>query len=334
VAATAGEAAGTTDGARARARLTSPYAAFADPVRSVPMRGIELIGVPSAAGTHGPGQEDAPAWLRDAGLLTGLAARGVAVRDHGDLPRVPFRPDPDHPRQQNLGLVTEVARNVAGRVAALCGGGDGAGLPLVLGGDCTITIGVLAGLLERHPEAGLMYFDGDIDVSTPQTTTSGILDTMGLAHLLGSGTPELARIGPRYPLMPGERIVAFGYDFAEAPEPARAWLTEQKVTQYPATGMDDPPARAAEAMSALAGRSRPVLVHFDVDVINSTEFPLADFPHFNQGLSYPDALACLRVFGRHEAFGGLVITEVNPHRDPDGRLTARLAADVAEILGR
>ncbi len=70
-----------------------------------------------------------------------------------------------------------------------------------------------------------------------------------------------------------------------------------------------------------------MLVHFDVDVINSTEFPLADFPHFNQGLGYTDALACLRVFCRHEAFGGLVITEVNPHRDPDGRLTARLAAD-------
>ena len=295
------------------------------------MHGIELIGVPSAAGTHGPGQEDAPAWLRDAGLLTGLAARGVAVRDHGDLPRVPFRPDPDHPRQQNLGLVTGVARGVAERVGTLLTPGHG--VPLILGGDCTITLGVLAGLLERHPNAGLMYFDGDIDVSTPQTTTSGILDTMGLAHLLGSGTPELARIGPRYPLMPGERIVAFGYDFAEAPETARAWLTGQKVAQYPATGMEDPPARAAEAMSALAARSRPVLVHFDVDVINSTEFPLADFPHFNQGLGYEDALACLRVFCRHEAFGGLVITEVNPHRDPDGRLTARLAADIAEILG-
>ena len=84
----------------------------------------------------------------------------------------------------------------------------------------------------------------------------------------------------------------------------------------------------------LRARRRPVLVHFDVDVIDSTEFPLADFPHFNQGLGYADALACLRVFGRHEAFGGLVLTEVNPHRDPDGRLTARLAADVAEATFR
>ena len=182
----------------------------------------------------------------------------MAVRDHGDLPRVPFRPDPDHPRQQNLGLVTEVARNLAGRVAELCGGGDGAGVPLILGGDCTITLGVVAGLLERHPEAGLMYFDGDIDVSTPQTTTSGILDTMGLAHLLGSGTPELARIGPRYPLMPGERIVAFGYDFAEAPEPARP--RAYRAEGHPVPGHRDglPARRAAEAMSGLAGLLGPV----------------------------------------------------------------------------
>jgi hypothetical protein len=61
--------------------------------------------------------------------------------------------------------------------------------------------------------------------------------------------------------MPGERIVAFVYNFAEARESARAWLTEQKVTQYPATGMDDPAARATEAMSYLAGCSRPVLAH-------------------------------------------------------------------------
>jgi arginase len=295
------------------------------------MRAIELLGVPSAAGTHGPGQEDAPAWLRDAGLLTGLAAQGVAVRDHGDLPRVPFRPDPANRHQQNLSVVRNVVQAVAHRVETLLTPGNG--VPLVLGGDCTITLGVLAAFVARHPGLGLLYFDGDIDVSTPDRTTSGILDTMGMAHLLGYGTEELARIGPRFPLMPGERVAAFGFDFAEAPERSRSWLSERNVAQYPATGMADPPAQAMNAMGYLANHASPVLVHFDVDVIDSTEFPLADFPHFNQGLSYADAMACLRVFCQHEAFAGLVITEVNPHRDPDGSLAARLAADLAAILG-
>jgi len=295
------------------------------------MRPIELLGVPSAAGTHGPGQEDAPSWLRDAGLITGLAARGVPVHDHGDLPPVPFRPDPAHRHKQNIDRVCEVAQEVASRMASLLT--PGSGVPLILGGDCTITLGVLAGYLARHPDVGLLYFDGDIDVSTPATTTSGIVDTMGMATLLGSGADELARIGPRFPLMPGDRVAAFGFDFAEAPERSRSWLAERDVALYPATGMADAPAAALDAMTYLAGHTRPVLVHFDVDVIDSTEFPLADFPHFNQGLGYADAIACLRVFCSHEAFGGLVVTEVNPHRDPDCSLAARLITDVAAILG-
>jgi len=154
-----------------------------------------------------------------------------------------------------------------------------------------------------------------------------------MATLLGSGADELTRVGPRFPLMPGERVAAFGFDFAEAPEQSRSWLAERKVALYPATGMADAPAAALRAMTSLAEHSQPVLVHFDVDVIDSTEFPLADFPHFNQGLGYASAMDCLRVFCSHEAFGGLVITEVNPHRDPDGALAARLVADLAAILG-
>ena len=78
---------------------------------------------------------------------------------------------------------------------------DDGGVPLVIGGDCTITLGVAAAYVRRYPDLGLMYFDGDIDVSTPQGTVSGILDTMGMAHLLGDGIPELAHAGPRHPLL-------------------------------------------------------------------------------------------------------------------------------------
>jgi arginase len=37
----------------------------------------------------------------------------------------------------------------------------------VLGGDCTITLGVLAGLQRAEPDTGPVYFDGDAERSAP-----------------------------------------------------------------------------------------------------------------------------------------------------------------------
>jgi arginase len=62
-----------------------------------------LLGVPSSAAAHGPGQEKAPAALRQAGLSEQLAAAGVHLVDYGDLPGgVRWRPDPHQRRPQDL----------------------------------------------------------------------------------------------------------------------------------------------------------------------------------------------------------------------------------------
>jgi arginase len=44
-----------------------------------------LLGVPSSAAAHGPGQEKAPAALRRAGLSERLVAAGMGIVDYGDL---------------------------------------------------------------------------------------------------------------------------------------------------------------------------------------------------------------------------------------------------------
>jgi len=72
------------------------------------------------------------------------------------------------------------ARRVAAEVAAIRGAGR---LPLVLGGDCTITLGALEGF----GEGGLVYFDGDADLTTPEHSSSAVADTMGMTHMLGGG---------------------------------------------------------------------------------------------------------------------------------------------------
>jgi arginase len=133
------------------------------------MRNWVIIGVPTSAGAHHAGQEQAPAALRAAGLVDRLRDGGVAVSDGGDLPATPF--EVGTPPYRNLAAVVRVASAVRDRVAAVLADG---GLPLVLGGDCTITLGVVAGFA---PDVRLVYTDGDMD-----------LGSLGNADTPGSGT--------------------------------------------------------------------------------------------------------------------------------------------------
>ena len=86
-----------------------------------------------------------------------LRAAGLDVEDRGDLPAAPYRPVEPVDGLRDVDRVVEVARRVADEVAAIRAAGR---LPLVLGGDCTITLGALDGF----GDGGLVYFDGDADL--------------------------------------------------------------------------------------------------------------------------------------------------------------------------
>lgn len=289
---------------------------------------LALIGAPSSAGARRRGQEKAPAALRSAGLLEGLREGGLDVEDMGDLPEIAFRPDPEHPRRQNLGPVMEAARQAAGQVDRALAGGR---LPVVLGGDCTLTIGVISALLRHRRRPGLLYFDGDADLNTPQTTTSGILDGMVMAHLLGQGAPELAGIGSRRPLMSREHVVLFGVD------PGSGWIDPPEIEILERSAMStylrdhvqaNPVGTAAEARRELEGRADALLVHLDVDVMN---LAAADVPH-PRGLEPEEAFAALKVLLASPLWAGLVVTELNADEDPEGDQARLLARGLAEAL--
>jgi arginase len=296
-----------------------------------------FIGVPTSAGTHGPGQEKAPGALRRAGLLRGLEAAGIEARDEGDLPVAMYQAAAADPRQRNLDAVVEVAGRVADRVQEVLGRGLA---PLVVGGDCTITLGVVAGFARHDGDLGLLYFDGDADLSTPATSRSGVLDSMGVAHLLGEGAPALARLGPRYPLLAAERLLLFGFDDPDdLGDAQQALLARHAPAAWPASRVREVPGgprvAAAAALAELEARAGTVVVHFDVDAVDSGDLPLANFPHHGQGLALAEALACLEVFLASPKLGGLVVTEVNPDHDPDGGQLGRLVDGlVAALAGR
>jgi arginase len=288
-------------------------------------RRVSVLGVPTSAGSHNPGQEKAPAAWRAAGLIDALRGAGLDVEDRGDLPAAPYRPVEPVDGLRDVDRVVEVARGVAREVAAIRADER---LPLVLGGDCTITLGVLAGF----GGGGLVYFDGDADLSTPERSDSAVADTMGMTHMLGDGSPRLAKFGSRYPLLRPGQVVLFGFDPAELDTGQWTELVSRHLYAAPAPAVRaDPAGQARQARAYLDRRTVTYLVHLDVDVLHTGLFPLANFPHF-AGLTLDQVGVCLNEFTGGEKFGGLVITEVNPDNDPDGRLLESLTSMVAGAL--
>src|SRR5262245_15971092 len=175
---------------------------------------LVVLGAPSSAGAYAPGQEKTPAALRAAGLLQFLRDGGITIDDVGDVPGFRWRADKANPRAMNAGVVSEVAKATAAQVASALATGSAV---LVLGGDCTVELGTVAGALEVEQSVGLVYVDLDTDLNTPESTQDGALDWMGVAHVLGlKGTvPELAALGPRMPMLHPEQVLFFANDNIE-----------------------------------------------------------------------------------------------------------------------
>jgi arginase len=299
-------------------------------------RTIGFIGMPSSAGAHWPGQEKAPAALRELGLLERLEDVGLRVEDYGDVPGVRFRPDKRQRHQQNLSLVAQVTGRVAECVEAALRADQ---VPLVLGGDCTIELGVVAGALRggRDGKLGLLYVDGHADLNTPATSPSGILDSMGVAHMVAEeGTAEeLSRLGPRFPLMPEEMIVLFGYNPRELNDAEAEALARRRMPRYSLEEIRGSGTReaAARALGEIEDRAKRFLVHLDVDVINFTDCPIADVPQQGAGLEVPEVVSCLEAFVQSPKFSGLTITEINPdHADEEGAVLKGFAGSIAGAL--
>ena len=76
------------------------------------------------------------------------------------------------------------------------------------------------------------------------------------------------------------------------------------------------------------------MVHLDVDVIDFVDFPIADVPQINAGLTFQEAMACLEVFVASPQFVGLSIAEINPdHADEQGIVATTFVESLAHVFG-
>lgn len=292
---------------------------------------LAILGAPSSAGAYAPGQEKTPAVLRAIGLIEFLSARGIAVDDYGDVSGFRWSVDKANPRAMNASKVATVAKATAERVASAF---TQTTAVLVLGGDCTVELGTVAGMLQGTSSVGVVYIDLDTDLNTPESTIDGALDWMGVAHMLGvaGSVPEIVGLGPRTPMLQPEQVLFFANDNIEPFE--QQLIDDLGIAEVRLTDVVANPTHAAQAVvNGWARQFERLLIHLDVDVLEYINMPLAENTRRTAGLRFDQLMTALRSLLRAPNWAALTICELNPdHAEMDGSTLRTFAEGLADAL--
>lgn len=136
--------------------------------------------------------------------------------------------------------------------------------PVVFSGDCTTSLGVLAGLQRRDVEPAVVWFDAHGDLNTPQTTPSGYLGGMPLALALGHGDRTAShRLGLRR-IQPEQVLLVDAREL----DPGEGELIAAAPLRHVPVG----------ELSAWLVPEGPVYLHLDLDVLDPDELSGLRFP--------------------------------------------------------
>jgi arginase len=187
---------------------------------------IGIIGVPYNTGSKGVNIEKGTESLRNAGIVSSLQRFG-SVTDFGDVNVTLPAPDLSNPKLLKPNQVEVLCRALANSVKAAVVAGC---LPFIVGGDCSILMGAIEGLLSLKHRIGLVYMDAHGDSNTSETSPSGIIGGMDVAIATGRGPPRLTGMFGHLLLLPEENVVLYGVRDLD-PLEARA-LAESRIRVY------------------------------------------------------------------------------------------------------
>ncbi len=280
---------------------------------------VVIMGAPIDWGaTYRGGARFGPKAIREADYLDADARRPhlptgidpfevLSVVDVGDLETAPG--------YLELGL-----EQLADAVASIAGTGA---VPIILGGDHSVTYGNGTGLARAHGAGsfGLVHFDAHADTGE-----------LNMGQLHGHGTPmrRLIESGA----VPGSRFVQIGLrGYWPAPEVV-TWMHEHDMKTF---FMSEIVERGLgpvvdDAVAACTDNSKGVFLSIDIDVVDPGMAPGTGTPEPG-GLTSRELLDTVRRLARQLPILGADIVEVSPPYDGPGQVTAFLANRVVlEIL--
>jgi arginase family enzyme len=282
---------------------------------------LSVIDAPLDCSGAGRGEELAPSALRAAGLVERLGAEDAGEADA----RIrDTRRDPD------TGIIgaDDVRRASAAIAQAVEGIIQTGRRPLVLGGDCTLLLGVFHAV---PPGTGLWFVDGHADFYDAETSPTGEAADMDLSILTGNGPHGLleqreALLDPAAVVLLGHRPDELGADVALENgrlDAAIHALTAPEVRELGAARA------AADAEARLAGR--PAWLHLDLDVLDETALPAVTYPQ-PLGLDWEELVEIARPLAGAPNLAGISVADFNPERDPDGAHAKRVVEALEAVL--
>lgn len=197
-------------------------------------------------------------------------------------------------------------------------------IPIVLGGDHSVTYGNGTGLARVHGDGsfGLVHFDAHADTAE---TNAG--------QLHGHGTPmrRLVESGS----VPGHRFVQIGLRGYWPDRETVAWMADQRMETYLMSeiterGLDPVVDDAVESCSS--ADTKGIFISVDIDVVDPGMAPGTGTPEPG-GITSRELLDTVRRLARDLPILGADVVEVSPPYDGPGQITAFLANRVVlEIL--
>jgi arginase len=263
------------------------------------MSDVRLIQVPYYLGREHPDLSRGPGTLAEA-----IGGETIVVQ----------APEP-RPVPNEVADSFEVIRSVRSAVSAAVAEDR---FPLVLAVNCFTSLGTVAGL---GRDVGVVWFDAHGDFHTPASTTTGFIDGMGLAMLLGEGWDELrATIEGLRPVPAENALLVAARDF----EPTEA----ERIAASDLRRADADTLEAA--LDELATRVDAVYVHIDVDVLDPS-VARANVLSVEGGLDAGQLERALHAVSSRFKIAAAALTAYDPSLDREHRIP-ELAATLAREL--
>ncbi|MFF9550628.1 arginase [Methylobacterium fujisawaense] len=291
-------------------------------------RSIALIGAPIEVGTSEPGALMGPAALRTAGLVRALSELGHSVTDRGDV--APEGPAGMRGLDGVAAWTRALSRVVEGAL-------DAGSLPLTAGGDHSLSLGSVDGVLRhcaRHRRSVfVLWLDAHADFNTPATSPSGNVHGMPLAALCGEpGFPRLFAEPVPQPLSPAN-VHLFGLRSIDAGE--RALVTTRRVGITDMRTIDEfgVVAPLRRVLDRVAGQGAHLHVSLDIDFLDPSIAPGVGTT-VPGGATFREAHLIMEMLHDSGLVQSLDVVELNPFLDERGRSARVLVELVASLFGR